>query len=389
MKYDFDKIINRKNTFSYKYDVADNILPMWVADMDFKTAPKIIKQLEKRVEHGIFGYSIVPQAWYESYINWWDRRHHFKMEKEWLIFVSGVVAAISSVVRRLTLPAEKVLIQTPVYNIFFNSIINNGRYVAENPLIYDGNSYQIDFKDLEEKLKDPQVRLFILCNPHNPVGKIYSKDELDKVGQLCKKYNVVVLSDEIHCDITRKNYEYVPFASVSKTNLENSITCLSASKAFNLAGMQSAAVCIPNNDLYLRVNRGLNNDEIAEPNAFAIISTITAFNECEDWLEQLNAYIDNNYRIVNEYLLKNIPQIKCVKSYATYLLWLDCSSLKIDANKLQDFIKKETGLYLCSGLEYGNPGQYFLRMNIACSKKTLLDGLNRLNKAIKKINVCI
>ena len=153
--------------------------------------------------------------------------------------------------------------------------------------------------------------------------------------------------------------------------------------------MQSAAVCIPNNDLYLRVNRGLNNDEIAEPNAFAIISTITAFNECEDWLEQLNAYIDNNYRIVNEYLLKNIPQIKCVKSYATYLLWLDCSSLKIDANKLQNFIKKETGLYLCSGLEYGNPGQYFLRMNIACSKKTLLDGLNRLNKAIKKINVCI
>lgn len=382
MKYDFDSLVDRRNTNSYKYDVEDNILPMWVADMDFKCAPKIIEALEKRVQHGIFGYSIVPNSWYYAYINWWDRRHNFKMSKDWLIFVSGVVPAISSIVRRLTLPAEKVLIQTPVYNIFFNSIINNGRYVAENPLVYQNGTYEIDFIDLEKKLQDPQVTLMILCNPHNPVGKIYNKEELDKIGKLAYKYHVVVVSDEIHCDITSPNYHYIPFASFSKTNLDNSITCLSASKAFNLAGLQSAAVCIPNKALFNKVNRGLNNDEIAEPNAFAIIGTITAFNECEDYLEEMCSYIEKNRKIVQKYLNDFIPEIKLVNSQATYLLWLDCSALNIDADTLQSFIKEKTGLYLCSGLEYGIPGKYFLRMNIACSVKILKDGLNRLLKAI-------
>lgn len=383
MKYDFDTIINRRNSFSYKWDIKDNELPMWVADMDFQTAPQVINRLSERVNHGIFGYSIIPDVWYDTYINWWKNNHNFKIEKDWLIFTSGVVASISSIVRRLTLPGEKVLIQTPVYNIFFNSIINNGRFVVENELVYDGNSYSINFEDLEKKLSQPQVKLMILCNPHNPVGKIWSKDELAKIGKLCHKYDVKVISDEVHCDITDPNVSYIPFASVSKECKEISVSCFSPSKAFNLAGMHSAAVCIPNENLRNRVDRGLNNDEVAEPNAFAIVSTIAAYNEGRQWLKELNEYIYTNKQIVKEFINNNIQDIKLVPSNATYLLWIDCSKLDCDSDKLASFIREKTGLYLADGLEYGHAGRNFLRMNIACSKTVLKDGLNRLKKGIE------
>ena len=246
MKWDFDRLVDRRNTGSLKWDVAEGELPMWVADMDFQTAPCVRDAIRARAEHGVFGYSIVPEEWYQAYIGWWRDRHGFTMEPEWLIFCTGVVPAISSMVRKLTTPAEKVLLMTPVYNIFFNSILNNGRQPLEGGLVYDGMSYRVDFEDLERKLADPQTTLMLLCNPHNPIGKIWDRETLARIGALCLKHHVVVISDEIHCDITAPGTEYVPFASVSEDCRDNSVTCIAPTKAFNIAGLQTAAVSIPN-----------------------------------------------------------------------------------------------------------------------------------------------
>jgi len=260
MRYDFDTVINRRNTNSLKWNVKENELPMWVADMDFQTAPEIQAALMRRAEHGVFGYSAVPDEWYEAITGWWNKRHHFVIENQWLMFVTGVVPAISSAVRKLTTPGENVLVQTPVYNIFFNSIINNGRNVLESPLLYDGEQYSIDFADLEEKLESPQTTMMILCNPHNPVGKIWNKETLERIGTLCRKHHVIVLSDEIHCDLTAPGREYIPFASVSQDCRENSVTCIAPTKTFNLAGLQTAAIVVPGEALRNKMHRAINTD---------------------------------------------------------------------------------------------------------------------------------
>ena len=382
MKYDFDTVINRRDTNSLKWDVAENELPMWVADMDFQTAPEIQEAISSRAAHGIFGYSILPDEWNQAYIGWWQRRHGFTIDKDWLIFCTGVVPAISSVVRKITTPAEKVLIQTPVYNIFFNSVLNNGRQVLESSLKYENGRYDIDFDDLEEKLADPQTSLMILCNPHNPVGKIWDRETLAKIGELCKKHNVVVLSDEIHCDLTDPDKEYIPFASVSEACRENSVTCIAPTKAFNIAGLQTAAVMIPNPALRHKVWRALNTDEVAEPNAFAVDATIAAFTKGGDWIDELRQYIFENKKRVAEFVKAEIPQIKVVPSEATYLLWLDCSGLAGSATELAEYIRKQTGLYLSEGSQYGSGGEGFLRLNIACQRSTLEDGLKRLQAGI-------
>ena len=383
MIYDFDTPVNRRDTGSLKWDVGEKELPMWVADMDFQTAPEIQDAILQRANHGIFGYSVVPDEWYRSYMDWWQIRHDFSMEKDWLIFCTGVVPAISSIVRKLTTPAEKVVIQTPVYNIFFNSIINNGRQVLENPLKYDGNTYEIDFEDLEQKLADPQTALMILCNPHNPVGKIWDKETLARIGELCRKYHVPVVSDEIHCDLTDPGRCYVPFASVSEQCRENSITCLAPTKTFNLAGLQTAAVVIPSGQLRHKVWRGLNTDEVAEPNAFAVTAAVAAFTKGAHWLDALRDYLFTNKQTVKEFLEKELPQIKLVSSEATYLLWLDCSKLPVTAAELTGLIRENTGLYLSEGGQFGGNGARFIRMNIACPKETLRDGLERLKKGLK------
>ena len=385
MNYNFDTPVSRRNTNSLKWDIKDSELPMWVADMDFETAPEIKAAICKRAEHGVFGYSILPEEWYQAYISWWKNRHGFTMQKDWLIFSTGVIPSISSVVRKLTTPAEKVLIQTPVYNIFFNSILNNGRQVLENPLKYDGENYHMDFEDLEEKLSDPQTSLMILCNPHNPVGKIWSKETLDKVGELCSKHNVIVLSDEIHCDLTDPDCEYIPFASVSEKCLENSITCISPTKTFNLAGLQTSAISVPNRKLRHKVWRGLNTDEAAEPNSFAAEAAAAAFTQGEPWLNELRKYIFQNKKTVSEFLSAKLPEIKLVPSQATYLLWLDCGGISgFDSKEAARYIREKTGLYLSSGTQYGGNGKSFLRMNIACPQKLLKDGLNRLKQGISE-----
>jgi len=378
MPYNFDEPVNRRNTHSLKWDVKEQELPMWVADMDFQTAPDIQEAIRERAAHGVFGYSIVPEEWYQAYMDWWERRHHFSMEKEWLVFCTGVVPAISSMVRKLTTAGENVLVQTPVYNIFFNSIVNNGRNIAENPLRYDGNTYQMDFEDLERKLSDPQTTLMILCNPHNPVGRIWSREELEQVGELCRKYHVTVISDEIHCDLTSPGQEYINFASVSDNCKNNSITCMAPTKAFNLAGLQTAAVAVPNPNLRHKVWRGLNTDEVAEPNSFAVEAAVAAFTKGEAWLDSLREYIQENKNFVENFLKKEDLHIRPVPSQATYLLWLDCREMQGCAAEFTQYLREHTGLYLSEGQQYGESGCFFIRMNIACPRRRLEDGMKRL-----------
>ena len=378
MSYDFDKPVNRRDTHSMKWDVKEHELPMWVADMDFQTAPEIQAAIQERAAHGVFGYSVVPEEWYQAYMGWWERRHGFSMEKEWLVFCTGVVPAISSMVRKLTTMGENVLVQTPVYNIFFNSIVNNGRNVIENPLRYDENGYQMDFEDLERKLSDPQTTLMILCNPHNPVGRIWSREELEQVGELCRKYHVTVISDEIHCDLTSPGKEYIPFASVSESCRNHSITCIAPTKAFNLAGLQTAAVAVPNPNLRHKVWRGLNTDEVAEPNSFAVEAAVAAFTKGDAWLDALRAYIQENKNHVENFLKKEVPQIRPVPSEATYLLWLDCRKMQGCATEFTQYLREHTGLYLSEGRQYGESGKFFIRMNIACPRSRLEDGIKRL-----------
>lgn len=382
MKYNFDENINRLHTNSMKWDVDENVLPMWVADMDFMTAPAIREAIQTRASHGVFGYTILPNEWYCAYQTWWKNRHHFEIEKEWLMFCTGVVPAISSIVRKLTTPAENVLIQTPVYNIFFNSILNNGRKVLESPLHFDGEKYEIDFVDLEEKMADPQTTLMILCNPHNPVGKIWSREELARIGSLAKKHHVLILSDEIHCDLTDPGCEYIPFASVNEECASNSVTCIAPTKTFNIAGLQTAAIVVPDSNLRHKVSRGINTDEVAEPNVFAVEAPIAAFTKSSDWLDELRVYLYDNKKTVRDFIHEHLPMLKVIDSEATYLLWIDCTKVMEDATELACFLKEHAGLLLSEGEEYGKPGKAFLRMNTATSRNRILEGLSRLEKGI-------
>ncbi len=382
MNYDFDTKIDRRNSNSLKWDVLENELPMWVADMDFLAAPEIREAISARAEHGVFGYNILPDAWYEAYQHWWQKYHGFRIEKNWLIFCTGVIPAISSAVRKLTTPGEKVLIQTPVYNIFFNSVINNGRRVLESPLCYDNGEYFIDFGQLEKDLADPQTTMMILCNPHNPVGKIWDKETLAKIGELCARHHVTVLSDEIHCDLTAPGLEYTPFASVSETCRKISVTTIAPTKTFNLAGLQTAAVVVPDEVLRHKMWRALNTDEVAEPNAFAVDAAVAAFTKGRPWLDALREYLQENKEFVRQYIEKELPQLSVVSLDVTYLLWIDCSKIAGSASKFVHFLRKKTGLYLSEGKIYGGNGEQFVRMNIACPRELVKDGTERLKQGV-------
>jgi cystathionine beta-lyase len=297
-----------------------------------------------------------------------------------MIYSNGVVAAISSIVRRLTEPAENVLIQAPVYNIFYNSILNNGRRVLSSDLVYDGEEYSIDFKDLESKLADPQTTLMILCNPHNPVGRIWTRDELAKIGDLCFKHGVTVLSDEIHCDITDPSDAYTPFAAVSDVCRRISVSAIAASKTFNIAGLQSACLFAHDPVLRHKVWRGLNNDEVGEPNAFSVCANIAAFTECDGWVDAMLDYVFENKRIACDFINSNIPGMRATYSKATYLLWIDISAVADDSVEFCESLRESTGLYLSDGAEYGECGRSFVRMNLATQRERVMDGLERLKR---------
>lgn len=384
-KYNFDKVIERRGTNSYKWDtLKEGELPMWVADMDFEVAPEIKETIVNRASHGVFGYSITPKEWGESYVSWWKNRHDFEIEEKWLTFTTGVIPILSSCVRKLTTPAEKVLIQTPVYNMFFNSVINNGRRILDNPLKYEGGQYTIDWEDLEEKLSDKECTLMILCNPHNPVGKIWSRDELVRIANLCKANGVLVISDEIHCDITDPGVSYIPFASVNETAKEISVTAIAPTKCFNLAGIQSAATMVPEKHLRDRVIRALNTDEVAETNVFGAEVAVAAFTKGGEWLDEFREYIYGNKQLVCEFIKENMPDIYVVPGQATYLLWLDISKVSDNATEYCNHIRETSGLVLSDGSVYGENGKTFLRMNIAAPKSLVEDGLNRLLLSYRK-----
>ena len=382
--YNFDNPPSRRGTACFKWDVQENELPMWIADMDFEAAPEIRAALQRRLDHGIYGYDDMGADWYDAYLDWWRERHGLTMERENLIFSTGVVASISSLVRKLTTPNENVLIQTPVYNIFFNSIINNGARVLESPFRYDGARWEMDFADLEAKLADPQTTLMILCNPHNPVGRIWSREELARVGALCQKHHVTVISDEIHCDLTAPGVGYVPFAAVDETCRQISVTCIAPTKTFNLAGMHSSAVYAADPVLRHKAWRALNTDEVAEPNTFAAPAAIAAFRAGGDWLDQARAYIWQNKRLVCDTLARDLPNVKAAVSEATYLLWVDVSAVTNDVKDFTDRLRAETGLWVTPGTAYGASGEGFFRMNLACPRAAVEDALARLERFVRR-----
>ena len=382
-RYNFDTPPSRRGSLCYKWDCGPEELPMWIADMDFEAAPEIRAALQKRLDHGIFGYDGMGPDWYEAYMGWWRERHGLSMERENLIFSTGVVASISSLVRKLTTPNENVLIQTPVYNIFFNSIINNGARVLESPLIREGEGWAIDFADLEAKLADPQTTLMILCNPHNPVGRIWTREELARIGALCQKHHVTVISDEIHCDLTAPGLGYQPFAAVDEVCRAVSITCIAPTKAFNLAGMHSSAVYAADPVLRHKAWRALNTDEVAEPNSFAAPAAIAAFREGGPWLDAARDYIWANKALVKDFADRELPGVKLTVSQATYLLWVDVSALTENVQDFTHRLRAETGLWVTPGTAYGKAGEGFFRLNVACPRATVEDALGRLQRFLR------
>ena len=378
-EYDFESVIDRHNTNSVKWDLFDDDVPMWVADMDFKVAPQIQEAIQKRANHPVYGYTIVPDELFEAYINWWDSNYGLEMSREDMAYSIGVMPSISSMIRCLTDEKDEILIQSPVYHVFYYVIEDNNRKVLENELIYEDGKYRIDFDDLDEKLS--RVKLMILCNPHNPIGKIWSRDDLSKISELCKKHDVILISDEIHCDLTDPGVKYNPFEAD-----DNVIRCLSPSKSFNIAGFQSSIVHTTNNELLEKVKTQMHIDNSDSCNVFATAAVIAAYNESGKWLDELREVLYKNKQIVKEFLADELPVIKMLECDATYLLWLDCSAIGFKSKILSEFLRSNQGLFLSAGIDFGECGDNFLRMNIACPEELLIDGLRRLKGGIISLN---
>lgn len=378
MKYDFDKTIDRRATNSYKWDSApEGVLPMWVADMDFRTAPAIIDALQKRVAHGIFGYTRVPDAYYGAVTSWFSRRHGWDIDREWIIYTSGVVPAVSAVIKALTVPGDKVIVQTPVYNCFFSSIRNNGCEIVSNPLRRTADTYEMDFDALERCAADPRAKVMLLCNPHNPAGRVWTPDELTRLGNICLRNGVTVVSDEIHCELVYQGFKYTPFASLSDAFLHRSVTCVSPSKAFNIAGLQIANIVAFDNDLRSRIDKAININEVCDVNPFGVAATIAAYNEGEEWLNQLVDYLHGNYEAMAEFCRRELPEFPITRLEGTYLVWMDCSSLGMPSDALEHALLDDARLWLNAGTMYGAEGEGYMRWNIACPRSVMLDGLNR------------
>ena len=386
MKYDFDKITSRRGTNSYKWDSTDDkeVLPMWVADMDFQTAPCIINALKKRVEHGIFGYTRVPEEYYDAVISWFSRRHHWKPRREWFIYTSGVVPALSAVIKALTNVGDKVLTLTPVYNCFFSSIRNNGCELDSCALRYEDNTFSIDYEDLERRAADPKTTLMLLCNPHNPSGRVWTREELRRIGDICIRNNVVVVADEIHCELVHPGFTYTPFASMSEEFQKHSVTCVAPSKAFNIAGLQIANIIVENDKWRQRIDKAININEVCDVNPFGVIATIAAYNEGEEWLNQLLQYIHGNYLLFKDYCEEHLPQLPVAPLEGTYLAWMDCRSLGISSEELEEELMKEAKLWLNAGSMYGKEGEGFMRWNLACPRQLVKEGLERFSQFVDK-----
>ena len=383
MEYDFSRPTDRRGTDSYKWDSAPeaDIIPLWVADMDFETFPGITEALQRRVAHGIFGYTRVPEAYYEAVCRWFGKRHGWHINREDIIYTSGVVPAVSAVIKALTLPDDQVIVQGPVYNCFFSSIRNNGCEMVSNSLIYNKEElrYEIDFDDLERKLKHERARLMLLCNPHNPGGRVWTRDELTRVAELCRKYGVRVVSDEIHCELTLYDNEYVPFGSLPDELSRGSITCCSPSKAFNTAGLQIANIVCRDAEVRNRIDRAININEVCDVNPFGVIALQAAYSdEGYEWLTQLRKYISANYDLLLERFARELPKCKVMRMEGTYLAWIDCSELHISSDEIEEMLMHENKVWVNAGSMYGAEGAAFIRINMACTSELLNEGITRI-----------
>lgn len=388
-KYDFDKLTERRGTNSYKWDspVDADVLPMWVADMDFEVAPAITKALQERVTQGIFGYTMVPDSYYEAIVDWFKRRHGWTIERDWILYTTGVVPAVSCTLKALTLPGEKVLLQTPAYNCFFSSIANSGCQLAENELIYENGTYHVDFDDFERKCADEKTTVFLLCNPHNPAGRVWKREELERMNDICLKHGVKVVSDEIHCELVMPGFRFVPFASVSAACRDNCVVLNSPSKAFNIAGLQIANIICADAAVRRRIDRAVNINEVCDVNPFGVLALQAAYTAGEEWLDELNAYIHGNYELVKDFVAAEMPKLKVVRMEGTYLVWLDVMGLESTSDELTDKLLKEAKVMVNSGTMYGRrAGEGFIRLNIACPRARLLEGLKRMGRCLAEYN---
>lgn len=395
--YNFDKIINRKGTNCLKYDFAvergkpAEVLPLWVADMDFQVSEEITKSLHAAVEHGIYGYTQPKDPYYNAIMNWMKKNHQWETKREWIVKTPGVVFALGAAVKAFTKPGDAVLIQNPVYYPFTNIIRDNDRRVIDNTLVYEKRvtegklQYSIDYEDFERKIVQENIKLFILCNPHNPVGRVWTREELQYLGEICLRHHVIVVSDEIHNDFVYPGFEHTVFANVDPRFAEFTVTCTAPSKTFNLAGLQISNIFIPNETLREAFQKEIDKTGYDEPNALGAVACEAAYRGGQEWLDQLRAYLLENLNFLRAYLQEKIPQIHLVEPEGTYLVWLDCSELGISGKELDQFIVEKAGLWLDGGAMFGPSGADFQRVNIACPRATLELALDKLKAAVDNL----
>jgi len=386
--HNFDEIINRRNSESVKWDLYPGTLPMWVADMDFRTAPAVLEALQKRLDHGVFGYELVPEDYYTAIAEWFAHRHHWNgIQKENIVYTTGVIAAYSAAIKAMTKPGDRVLVQTPCYNAFFPAIRNNKCRQLENPLHYEDGRYTIDWEDFERKTRKASV--FLLCNPHNPAGRVWTRKELTRMGEICLKNNVFVVSDEIHCELTFPGHPYTPFATLPEELVRNSVSCISPTKAFNIAGIQIANIYARDPEIVKKMDRAINDNECCDVNVFGVAALKAAYNHGGEWLDDLREYLLDNARTVFCYLEDTELPIVAVPLEGTYLMWLDCRGVMHPGEPLEGFSErfaahlKKHQLVLSPGTLYGAAGEGFMRLNIACPRTLLLEGLKRFKTAVE------
>lgn len=381
MRYDFDEIVSRRESNSVKWDSTadDGVLPMWVADMDFRAVPAVTEALRRRVEHGIFGYTRVPDSYYKSITDWFGRRHGWRINKDWIVYTTGVVPAISAIIKAMTSQGDKILIQGPVYNCFYSSIRNNGCEVLSSSLIYADRTYRMDYDDLERKAADPAVKLMLLCNPHNPAGRVWTREELTRLGDICFRHGLIVISDEIHCELTLPGYTYTPFASISEEFQRHTVSCISPSKSFNIAGLQIANIVCQDEAIRNRIDKAININEVCDVNPFGVVATEAAYSEGEEWLLQLMEHIKGNYDYMTDFCKQNLPDFPITILEGTYLAWMDCSCLGMTSEHLEKELLSKAKLWINAGTMYGPEGEGFMRWNLACPRINVEDGLRRFH----------
>ena len=382
-QYNFDEIIDRRGSNCAKWDTAaDGVLPMWIADMDFRTAPAVIEALHRRVEHGIFGYTHLPDAYYDAVCDWFSRRYGWRIDPATILYTSGVVPAVSVILKSMTRPGDRVAVLTPVYNCFFSSIRNLECEAAETPLILTSEGYRIDFEALERTAADPSVTVLLLCNPHNPGGRVWTRDELRRIGEICLRHDVFVVSDEIHCDITFNGHRYTPYATLGEEFARRSVSCISPTKSFNIAGLQIANIVAVDDSVRRRIDRAINIFEVCDVNAFGFEALIAAYTEGEEWFEALREYIWGNYLYLKAFLTERLPRFTVLPLEGSYLAWIDCHAAGMTSDELSCRLESEGGLRLSAGTTYGSAGEGFMRLNMACPRAVLAEGLERFAKVL-------